>query len=152
MNAEQIKALLSIDLIVWDELAWLLEKHPEENLHAAGSTPWNSRDVYAHLARWLNRSSAHIEAYCNGKKLPEFPASPEEMNDIWQREDSSLTLAEARTKAGVALANRLAAVEAIPTDKWDTEMHRIVSFDGATHYAMHINYIVVNSRGKNPKH
>jgi hypothetical protein len=146
MNAEVLKTMITVDLIVWDELTLLLEKHPGENLHAAGP-PWNSRDVYAHFARWFNRSNSHIEAYCAGKKLPPFSKSPEEMNDIWQKEDSSLTLAEARTRAGVAFTSRIAAIEAIPLDKWDGDLWKIVSFDGATHYAMHINYIV----GKNPK-
>jgi hypothetical protein len=142
MNQEQIKALLTVDLIVWDELTCLLEKRPDENLHAKG-LPWTSRDVYAHFARWLNRSSMHIEAYCAGRKLPELPASPETMNDIWQKEDSRLNLDEARRKAGVALANRLAAIESIPPDKWDAELGKLVSIDGATHYAEHINYIKV---------
>lgn len=143
MNAEVVKNMLTVDLIVWEELACLLEKHPDENLHAAGSPPWNSRDVYAHFARWFNRSNAHIEAYCAGQKLPELPVNPEKMNDIWQEEDKSLTLDEARRKAGVALASRIAAIEAIPPDKWDAEMFRLVNFDGASHYAAHINYIVV---------
>jgi len=45
MNAEQLKAYLSIDLTMWNELACLLEKHPDVNLHAKG-IPWNSRDIY----------------------------------------------------------------------------------------------------------
>ncbi len=143
MNAEQLKAYLTIDLTMWNELACLLEKHPDVNLHAKG-IPWNSRDIYAHLARWLNRSNAHIEAYCRGEKLPDLPASPEEMNDIWQKEDRALTLDEARRKAGVALASRLAAIEAVPLGKWDAELRRIAGMDGAMHFARHINYIVVS--------
>jgi hypothetical protein len=142
MNAEQVKALLAIDLMVWDELAWLLEKHPDVNLHDKG-LPWTNRDVYAHFARWFNRSNAHIEAYCNGKELPQLSKTPEEMNDIWQEEDSVLTLAEARTKAGVAFTSRMVAIESIPLDKWDAELEKLVSYDGAAHYAKHINYIKV---------
>jgi hypothetical protein len=143
MNAEQLKAYITIDLTMWNELACLLEKHPDVNLHAKG-IPWNSRDIYAHLARWLNRSNAHIEAYCRGEKLPELPVSPEEMNDIWQQEDKALTMAEARTKAGVAFTSRMVVIEAIPPDKWDAELWKLVNFDGATHYAMHMNYIKQN--------
>jgi hypothetical protein len=144
MNAEQTRAYLTIELTMWNELACLLEQHPGVNLHAKGPAPWNSRDVYAHLARWLNRSNMHIEAYCRGTKLPDLPFSPEEMNDIWQQEDNRLTLAQARTKAGVALASRMAVIESIPPDKWDAELMKLVSFDGATHYAMHLNYIKQN--------
>jgi hypothetical protein len=147
MNAEQVKALLTIDLMVWDELAWLLEKHPSGNLHGPSSPPWTSRDVYAHFARWFNHNNACIEAYCAGKEQPELAAAPEEMNDIWQKEDSHLTLAEARRKAGVAFTSHMVAIESIPLDKWDGELWKIVNGDGATHYAKHINYIV----GENPK-
>jgi hypothetical protein len=143
MNHEDVKTMLTIDLIVWNELACLLEKHPDENLHGKGSPPWTSRDVYAHLTRWLNRNNAHIEAYCSGKELPQLLKTPEEINDIWQEEDKGMSLDEARRKAGVALASRIAAIEAIPPDKWDAEMSRLVYIDGASHYARHLNYIVV---------
>ena len=146
MNQEDVKTMLSIDLIVWNELACLLEKHPDENLHAKGSPPWTSRDVYAHLARWLNHNNACIEAYCAGRKKPELAASPLEMNDRWQNEDKKLTLNEARRKAGVALASHIAAIESIPPDKWDAEMFKLVNIDGASHYAKHINYITVNDK------
>jgi hypothetical protein len=146
MNSEQVKALLTTDLIIWNELACLLEKHPDVNLHDKG-IPWTSRDVYAHLARWLNHNNVCIEAYCAGKEQPQLLAAPEAMNDIWQKEDSRLTLAQARTKAGVAFTSRLVAIESIPPDKWDAEMSRLVSVDGAVHYAMHMNYIAVNNKG-----
>jgi hypothetical protein len=146
MNPEQVKALLATDLMVWDELAWLLEKHPAENLHGPSSPPWTSRDVYAHFARWLNHNNSCIEAYCAGQTQPQLSASPEEMNDIWQKEDSRLTLTQARTKAGVAFTSRMVVIESIPLDKWDAEMARLVNVDGAVHYAMHINYIVVNNK------
>jgi hypothetical protein len=140
MNPEQVKTMITIDLIVWDELTLLMEKHPGENLHAAG-TPWTSRDVYAHFARWFNHNNACIEAYSAGKEQPQLAAAPEEMNDIWQKEDCSMPLDEARIRAGVALASRLAAIEAVPPEKWNAELQRIAGMDGAAHFAMHINYI-----------
>ena len=142
MNAEEVRAMLCIDHIVWNALACLLEKHPEENLHDAMSPPWNNRDVYAHFGRWLNRSNSHIEAYCAGEKLRELPDLPEKMNDIWQKEDSVLTLADARAKAMDAFTRRMSIIENIPPTKWDAELEKLVRYDGAMHYAMHINYIV----------
>jgi len=141
MNAEVLKTMITIDLIVWDELTLLLEKRPGENLHAAGP-PWTSRDVYAHFARWFNHNNSLIEAYSAGRALPRLPAPAEEMNALWEKEDSVLTLDEARRKAGVALASRFAAIEAVPLEKWDAELQRIVSYDGAMHFAAHLNYIV----------
>ena len=147
MNAEVLKTMITVDLIVWNELACLLEKHPEENLHGPSSPPWTSRDVYAHFSRWFNHNNACIEAYSAGRPLPRLPAAAEEMNAVWEKEDQRLTLGEARRKAGVALASRLAAIEAVPLDKWDAELQRIVSYDGAMHFAAHLNYIV----RENPK-
>jgi hypothetical protein len=143
MNAEEVKAMLCTDHIVWNALVCLLEKHPAVNLHGPASPPWTSRDVYAHMARWLNRNNAHIEAYCAGKELPPLPKSPEEMNDIWQKEDSVLTLAEARTQAMDAFARRMSIIENISPAKWDAGLEKLVSYDGAAHYARHINYIAV---------
>lgn len=65
------------------------------------------------------------------------------MNDIWQQEDSGLTLAEARDRAMDAFARRLEIIEAIPLSRWDAELEKLVRYDGAAHYAMHINYIFV---------
>ena len=145
MDSEHVKAILTADLIVWDELTCLLEKHPDKNLHA-GSLLWTSRDVYAHFARWLNHSNVCIEAYCAGRDLPRLPAAPETMNDIWQQEDQRLSLAEARSKAGVALASRLAAIESIPDSKWDARLWELVNYDGSMHYAAHLNYIMEGKR------
>jgi hypothetical protein len=142
MNMEEVKAMLCADNIVWNALVCLLEKHPSGNLHGTGSLPWTSRDVYAHFTRWFNRNNASIKAWCAGKELPQLPKSPEEMNDIWQQEDSALTLADARTQAMDAFARRMSIIENIPLAKWDAELEKLVRYDGATHYAMHINYIV----------
>jgi hypothetical protein len=143
MNAEDVKTLLMVDHIVWNALACLLEKHPGESLHEPASPQWTSRDVYAHFARWLNHSNACIEAYCAGREQPPLEASPEEMNTLWQQADSHMSLDEARTKAGVAFTSRMVCIESIPLEKWDGELERIVRYDGAAHYAMHINYITV---------
>ena len=143
MNTEEVKAMLCIDHIVWNALVCLLEKHPEENLHDPASPPWTSRDVYAHLARWLEHSNACIEAYCANRELPKLEAAPEEMNTRWQREDSRLSLDEARQKARDAFSRRMNIIEAIPPGKWDDNLEHLVRYDGAWHYAKHINYIVV---------
>jgi len=66
------------------------------------------------------------------------------MNDIWQQEDKALTLAEARTKAGVAFTSRMVVIGSIPQGKWDAGLWELVEFDGAKHYAMHMNYIQQN--------
>ena len=143
MNTEQVKVMLRIDCIVWDALVSILDAHPEESLHDPASPRWTSRDVYAHLARWLNYSSACIEAYCVGKKQPSLEGTPEEMNTRWQQEDSQMSLVDARGKAQIAFVHRLGIIESIPPGRWDDNLERMARYDGAEHFASHINYIVV---------
>jgi hypothetical protein len=143
MTMEEVKAMLCIDHIVWNALVSLLEKHPAESLHEAGPPPWTSRDVYAHFSRWLNHSNACMEAYCAGRPQPPLEADPEEMNTIWHRADSGMSLDEAREKAQAAFTRRMDTIKSIPLYKWDGELEKLARYDGATHYAMHINYIVV---------
>jgi hypothetical protein len=143
MNAEEVKAMLCIDHIIWNALACLLEKHPEESLHDPASPRWTSRDVYAHFARWLGHSNACMEAYCAGRKLPQLEASPEEMNKRWQQQDRRMSLDDAREKSRDAFRSRMHIIESIPPDKWDDTLERLARYDGAWHYAKHINYIVV---------
>lgn len=135
--------MLCTDHIVWNALVCLLEKHPEESLHAPASPRWTSRDVYAHFARWFNHSNACIEAYCSGKEQPQLSGTPEEMNSRWQREDAGILLKDARINAMFAFTRRMGIIESIPLSTWDAELEKLVRYDGATHYAMHINYIVV---------
>jgi hypothetical protein len=148
MNADKVQAMLRMDRIGWDALSSLLDAHPGESLHDPASPRWTSRDVYAHLARWLEHSNACIEAYCAGGELPTLDGTPEEMNARWQREDHRMSLDKTREKALAAFEHRLEIVAAIPPGKWDEKLDRIVSYDGAAHYAQHMNYVVI---GRNKK-
>ena len=142
MNTDKVQAMLRIDRIGWDALVSLLDTRPGESLHDPASPRWTSRDVYAHFARWLNHSNACIEACCAGRELPSLDGTPEEMNTRWQREDSRMSLDDAREKALTAFARRMDIIASIPPDKWDEELERIVRYDGAAHYTQHLNYIV----------
>jgi hypothetical protein len=146
MNTEEVKVMLCIDRIVWDALTSALDAYPEESLHDPASPRWTSRDVYAHFARWLNHSNGLIEAYCAGQKLPSPEGTPEEINSRWQQEDSRMGLNEAREKAQTAFIQRLRIIEAIPFNRWNEDLERIVRYDGAWHYASHINYIVATPK------
>jgi hypothetical protein len=141
--------MLRMDRIGWDALTSLLDAHPDESLHGPASPRWTSRDVYAHLARWLDHSNTCIEAYCAGSELPSLEATPEEMNTRWQRKDSGMRLIEARNKATAAFERRLEIIASIPPGKWDEELDRIVSYDGAAHYAQHLGYLVVRPKQTN---
>jgi hypothetical protein len=95
------------------------------------------------MARWLNHSNRLIEAYCDGQTLLLPEATPEEMNSRWQQEDRVIELNESKEKAQMAFSRRQRVIESIPLHQWDNKLERIVRYDGATHYAAHLNYIVV---------
>ncbi len=135
--------MLREDRAEWDALVAVLQAHPEESLHDASSPPWMSRDVYAHLARWIERSTAVLEARLAGATLPRLEGTDDEINARWQREDNGLSLSEARERARTAFERRLRAIEAVPADRWDEALEAIARADGAEHYASHRSSIVV---------
>jgi hypothetical protein len=143
VDTEALASMLGEDRDEWEALVAVLEAHPEESLHDAGSPPWTSRDVYAHLARWIERSTAHLEARLAGRTLPPLEGTDDEINARWQQEDSRLSLDEARQRARTAFERRLRAVDAAPIDRWNEELQAIARADGAEHYRGHRSYIVV---------
>jgi hypothetical protein len=143
MDAEAVAAMLREDRAEWEALLAVLEAHPEENLHDPGSPSWTSRDVYAHLARWIEHSTAALEARLAGRTLPLLEGTDDEINARWQQEDSGLSLGEARERAQTAFQRRLRAIEAVPADRWGEEIERIARADGAEHYRGHRSYVVV---------
>jgi hypothetical protein len=143
MKAEAVAVMLREDRAEWEALVTVLAAHPEESLHDSSSPPWTSRDVYAHLARWIEHSTARLEARLAGRTLPPLKGTDDEINSRWQLEDSRLSLGEAREHAETAFERRLRAIETVPADRWDEELERIVRVDGAEHYRGHRSYIVV---------
>jgi hypothetical protein len=143
MKAEAVAVMLREDRAEWKALVAGLAAHPEESLHDSVSPPWTSRDVYAHLARWIKRSTARLEARLAGRALPPLEGTDDEINARWQLEDSGLSLGEAREHAEAAFERRLRAIETVPADRWDEELERIARADGAEHYRGHRSYIVV---------
>lgn len=142
MNAA---AMLRDDQAAWEELVAVLESHPAEVLHAPGSSwQWTSRDVYAHMARWLTRSMDELEALLAGRgPLPRLQGTEDETNRRWQREDSGLSLEEARARARAAFQRRVHLIESVRPEAWTPALERIARYDGAEHYRAHRGYIVV---------
>jgi hypothetical protein len=144
MKKEDVEILQRIDSIVWNELVSVLTTHPEESLHATTSPEWTSKDVFAHMARWLNYSNNLIENYCVTGELPDSGDLVDELNTRWQREDKGMELEDAKGKAFAEFSRRQRIIASIPLDKWNDKVRRAISYDGATHYAAHLNYIVID--------
>ena len=142
MDAEAVEAMLREDRAEWEALVAVLETQPEGPLHDLQSPEWTSRDVYAHLARWIGHSTAHLEAHLAGRPFPKLEGTDDEINARWQRENSGLSLAEARERARAAFERRIQAIQAVRPGRWDKEMEAIARADGAQHYRGHRSYIV----------
>ncbi len=143
MDAEAVAAMLREDRAQWEALTAVLDAHPEGSLHDPTSPQWTSRDVYAHLARWIERSTSELEARLEGGTLQPLEGTDDEINARWQQEDSGLSLGEARKRAQQAFERRLRAIEGVPTGRWDETLKAVARADGADHYAGHRSYISV---------
>jgi hypothetical protein len=141
MEATKVSQIILEDRRQWQLLVAVLDAHPDEALHGSPDNPWKSQDIYAHLARWLERSNQHMIAYIQGHNLPSEISNPLELNDIWKMEDYHLNLAEARQKAQKAFEERIKILHSIPLSKWDFQLEKISQYDGAEHYKAHRNYI-----------
>src|SRR3990172_5508639 len=135
--------MLHRDRAEWEALVAVLEAHPEQRLHGEGSPSWVSRDVYAHLARWIRHSADDLEARLGGRTLPPLEGTDDEINARWQREDSALSLDEARQRAREAFERRIRAIERVPPGRWGAALEAVANADGAEHYANHRRYIAV---------
>jgi hypothetical protein len=143
LNQNKITELIINDRKEWQLLDASLDAHQGRTLHAAPSDPWNSRDVYAHLARWMEYSTREIKAYLAGHDLSPPMSKPEEINSYWQSLDSQLSLSTARQKAHDAFKERIATIRSIPLERFDFKLEKMVENDGAEHFKMHRNYIQV---------
>jgi hypothetical protein len=143
LNSEMVREMIEKDRSEWDLLTAILDRHPGENLHGPNSIPWTSRDVYAHLARWINYSNREMEAYCTGKSISPAIKNPEELNTLWQKKDNWMTFQQAREKANDAFNQHLDQIQSIPVERWDKNLEKITGFDGAEHFAAHRSYIQV---------
>ncbi len=143
MDAEAVAVMLREDRAEWEALLAVLEAHRDDNLHDPTSPSWTSRDVYAHLARWIEHSTAALEARLAGRAIPPLEGTDDEINARWQQEDSGLSLGQARQRAQTAFERRLRAIEAVPADRWDKGLETIARADGAEHYRGHRSYVVV---------
>jgi hypothetical protein len=143
MDAAAVSKMLREDSAEWDGLVALLDAHPSRALHG-GASVWASRDVYAHLARWMQHSTADLRARLENLTLPPLSGTDDEINARWQRADSVLSFAVARERAHGMFERRLRAIQAVPPARWsDKILEAMARADGANHYRAHRRYITI---------
>jgi hypothetical protein len=141
MDAEGIANMLREDRAEWAALVALLDVRPDQALHQ-DAWAWASRDVYAHLARWMEHSTADLEARLEELTRPPLQGSDDEINARWRQADSALILAEARGRAHAMFERRLQAIQAVPPTRWsDKVLEAMARADGAEHFRAHRSYI-----------
>jgi hypothetical protein len=146
MDAVEIAAMLDQDRAEWDALVAVLEAHPVGPVHRGDVVAWTSRDMYAHLARWMERSTADIEARLAGRVLAELVGTDDEINANWQREDAAMSLTEARERAHAVFDRRVAVIESVPEERWsDAVLAAMARADGGGHFRDHRGYIATKS-------
>ena len=94
VSTEAVEAMLARDRAEWQALVRVLEARPGRSLHDPESPTWNSRDVYAHLARWMEQSTAHLEAALVHSSFAPVEGTDDEINARWQSEAQRLSLEE----------------------------------------------------------
>ena len=143
MIMEAVGTMLREDGEAWAALCAVLDAHPEVNLHDTNSRPWNSRDAYAHLARWMEYSAKALKALLAGETVPNLEDVSEELNVQWQEEDITMSLEDARQRAMHAYEERRDAIESIPLAMWGGVIEKYARFDGAHHFRDHLSYITL---------
>jgi len=144
MEADAIANMLAEDRAEWAALVAVLDACPDGPLHDPESPEWNAGDVYAHLARWMDNSMAAFQSWLANRTIPPPPEGDDDtINARWQREDSGLTLDEARARAQQAFERRIRAIESVPAERWDAVLEATAKADAAGHYRNHRSYIVV---------
>jgi hypothetical protein len=147
MDPQTLANMLREDRDEWAALAAALDARPDGPLHDPESPEWTARDVYAHLARWINNSTDGFESWLANRTLPPPPpGDDDEINARWQAEDSALTFDEARARAQRAFDRRVRAIESAPADRWDDALEALAHADDAHHYRAHRSYIAAGTR------
>ncbi len=144
MDTTAIAAMLREDRAEWEALVAALDAHPDGPLHDPESPEWTARDVYTHLARWIDHSTDAFESWLASRTLPAtLEGNDDEINARWQAQDRGLSLHEARALAQQAFERRVLAIESAPSDRWDAVLDATAHADGHQHYRNHRQYIVI---------
>jgi hypothetical protein len=141
MTPPDIVQMLDRDRGAWEALVSALDARPHEVLHDPESPAWTAKEVYAHLARWMEHSTDDFEAHIEGKRAPRDEGTDDEINERWAVEDRALTFDEARRRAHEAYERRLRTIQALPDEQWDHVFRAIARSDGHEHYAAHSSYL-----------
>jgi hypothetical protein len=127
----------------WARLdALLMQQAARARLHAEGASDWNSRDVYAHFARWTGNTVVQLRRKMAGIDwLPAIPGSDDEINERWAAEDRALTLDQARSWCLQTRTTLVDLMLALTPEEWTRFGGRCTPDIAGEHYQSHIDFI-----------
>lgn len=132
----------------WQRLRALLEQHSDrENLHDPAGTPWSSREVYAHFARYQSSNIAQLHRILAGQD-PVPPSGEDEnvINERWAAEDRALTLEKAQEWCDATTRELHALCMSLPAEVWARRGRYQGDDILAPHYLSHIRFIETGGR------
>ena len=144
MDANAVREMIDEDRREWAKLTAMLDAHPEGPLHDPESPEWTARDVYTHIAHLMEGSVNQMQAKLAGQRVSNMYAGEDEddVNTQVQQAHSALSFDEARAWAQRSFEGMIAAIEAVPLERWNSELEFYARADGAEHYRGHMSYIV----------
>lgn len=142
MTPEDVAEMLRRDREEWLKLVTILDAHSGGPVHDPESPEWEARHVYAHLARWINKSMDDFEALIEGRPQPAPPEGDDDtVNARWRRDDATIEFQEARERAHRAYERRLHLIESVSEASWSNPLIAVAHADGYQHFASHRRYI-----------
>ena len=142
MSPNDVAEMLRRDREEWEKLVTVLDSHPGGPVHDPESPEWEARHVYAHLARWINKSMDDFEALIEGHPLPAPPAGDDDaINARWRRDDATIDFPDARNRAHSAYERRLRLIESVSEQNWSNPLIAVAHADGYQHFASHRRYV-----------
>lgn len=118
----------------------------DADLHGGGASAWNSRDVYAHFARWTGFTIEQVQRKAAGADwLPPIHGSDDEINERWTNQDRALTLDQARDWCLEATATLTRLIRDLSVDQWNRFGRKCMDDLGGEHYRAHIDFITSES-------
>ncbi len=144
MDAVAVQEMLLEDRREWHSLVALLEANPYEPLHDPESPGWISRDVYTHLACWMEHSTGELEARLADRTVPALGGTDDQINAGFRDAHGHMSHDEARAWAQREFDRRIQAIESVPPERWDPMLEAVARADGAQHYRAHHSYIAVS--------
>lgn len=126
----------------WQRLTGLLDARASGVLHTGDDgQPWSAADIYAHIERWMTANIPRVDAFLASGTVPELPASVDELNARWSKEDAGVAFDAARTRTVEARTRFMAQMRTIPLDRWTARLMGLYGGNAWGHYAEHLEYL-----------